>query len=66
MKSNGPTGGSLSDLKRSNTIIAGTDPVAIDTYGASLLGMGVNDLPYLKHAENAKVGTTNYELLLKS
>jgi len=62
MKSNGPTGGSLSDLKHADTIIAGTDMVAVDTYGASLLGMKADDLPYLKLAENAKAGTTNYTL----
>jgi len=62
MKSNGPTGGSLSDLKHADTIIAGTDMVAVDTYGASLLGMKADDLPYLKLAENAKAGHTNFTL----
>ncbi|MBP8646723.1 MAG: DUF362 domain-containing protein, partial [Syntrophobacteraceae bacterium] len=36
MMTNGPTGGSLSDLKKTNTMIAGTDPVAVDAFGATL------------------------------
>ena len=35
---NGPTGGSLGDVKEFNTIIAGTDEVAIDAYSMGLLG----------------------------
>ena len=35
---NGPTGGSLNDVKVFNTIIAGTDEVAIDAYSMALLG----------------------------
>ncbi|MBN1796060.1 MAG: DUF362 domain-containing protein [Sedimentisphaerales bacterium] len=61
MKSNGPTGGSLSDLKRADTMIVSTDPVAADSFGATLLDMKVGDLPYLTLAENAGIGTTNYE-----
>jgi uncharacterized protein (DUF362 family) len=63
MVSNGPTGGSLSDLKRADTIIAGTDMVAVDSFGATLLDLKVSDLPYLKMAESAGVGTTDYESL---
>lgn len=63
MMSNGPTGGSLSDLKRANTMIASCDMVAADSYGCSLLGMKVSDLAYLKKAENAGAGTTDYQSL---
>lgn len=63
MVSNGPTGGSISDLKRMDTIIAGTDMVAVDSLGATLLNMKVSDLPYLKMAESAGTGTTDYESL---
>lgn len=61
MISNGPTGGSERDLKRTNTVIAGTDPVAVDACGASLLGRSVHDLPWLKQAERAGLGTTDWE-----
>lgn len=64
MVRNGPTGGSMDDLKPTHTLIAGTDPVAVDTAGAALLGKSAADLPYLRMAERAGVGTTDYEKLL--
>ncbi len=63
MISNGPTGGSTADLKATNTLIASCDQVAADTFGASLLGMGTENLAYLKMAEAAGAGTTDYESL---
>ncbi|MFC1737486.1 DUF362 domain-containing protein [Planctomycetota bacterium] len=63
MLTNGPTGGSLSDLKRTNTLIASTDMVAADSYGCSLLDLTVSDLPYLSLAEKAEAGTTDYQSL---
>lgn len=63
MITNGPTGGSLSDLKQTNTLIASCDMVAADSYGCGLLGLKPSDLPYLGKAENAGVGTTDYESL---
>jgi uncharacterized protein (DUF362 family) len=63
MMTNGPTGGSLSDLKATNTMIVGTDPVAADAFGATLLGMRADDLPYVTKAAAAGAGTANYELL---
>ncbi len=61
MIANGPTGGSLSDLKRRNTIITGYDQVSVDTFGCSLLGLKPADLPFLEKAERFGVGTTNYQ-----
>lgn len=63
MMTNGPTGGSVSDLRRANTLIASTDCVAADSYGCTLLRLTVSDLPYLAQAEKAGAGTTNYESL---
>ena len=63
MITNGPTGGSLSDLKRTNTLIASTDCVAADSFGCSLLNLKVSDLPYLAKAEKAGAGTADYESL---
>ncbi|MBF0203602.1 MAG: DUF362 domain-containing protein [Desulfamplus sp.] len=60
MISNGPTGGSLSDLKPTHTLIAGTDPVAVDSFGATLLGKTAQDLPHLVQAAAAGVGTVDY------
>jgi len=63
MVTNGPTGGSTSDLKRANVMIASCDPVAADAFGCSLLGLNVSDLPYLRKAEQAGAGVVDYESL---
>jgi uncharacterized protein (DUF362 family) len=63
MLTNGPTGGSLSDLKETNTIIVGTDQVAADAYGATLLGKSSDELPFIGRAETAGIGTADYRSL---
>ena len=63
MMTNGPTGGSLSDLRRADTLIASCDQVAADSFGSSLLNLNVSDLPYLAKAQKAGAGTTNYDSL---
>ena len=63
MIANGPTGGSVSDLRRTNTLIASCDMVAADSFGCGLLDLKVSDLPYLSKAEKAGTGTTDYESL---
>mgnify|MGYP001825800502 FL=1 len=63
MMSNGPTGGSLSDLKQTSTMIVGTDQVAVDAFGATLLEKTLNDLPFIGMAEAAGLGTSDYRSL---
>jgi len=63
MMTNGPTGGSLADLKETNIMIAGTDQVAVDAFGATLLGRSLNDLPFIGMAEAAGLGTADYQSL---
>ena len=63
MMANGPTGGSLADLKETNTLIVSTDPVAADAFGATLLGRTFRDLPYLVRAAELGLGTTDFESL---
>ncbi|MGD2269354.1 MAG: DUF362 domain-containing protein [Desulfobacterales bacterium] len=63
MLTNGPTGGSLSDLKETNTMIAGTDQVAADAYGATLLGRDLSDLTFIAKAAADGVGTADYRSL---
>jgi uncharacterized protein (DUF362 family) len=60
MVTNGPTGGSLSDLKNTDTMIASTDQVAADAFGASILGRSLDKLPYIGKAEAAGIGTADY------
>ena len=56
LTANGPQGGSLSDVKQMNTVIVGTDQVAIDSFGATLFGMKGSDLGYVKLAHKAGFG----------
>lgn len=45
---NGPSGGSLDDVKKLDTLIAGADIVAVDSYATSLFGMRPEDIPYIQ------------------
>lgn len=63
MLTNGPTGGSLEDLKTTNTMIVSTDQVAADAFGATLLGKTAADLTFIGKAAAAGVGTMDYESL---
>jgi uncharacterized protein (DUF362 family) len=63
MLTNGPTGGSLADLKGTNTMIVSTDQVAADAAGAVLLGKTPADLPFILKAEQAGAGSADFESL---
>jgi uncharacterized protein (DUF362 family) len=63
MMHNGPTGGSLSDLKQTNTMIVSTDMAAADALGASLLGLTPHELPYIIKGSQAGVGSADYQAL---
>jgi len=53
----GPTGGSLNDVKQTNTIIASPDIVAADAYGATLFGLTGADISYVKASAEMGLGT---------
>jgi uncharacterized protein (DUF362 family) len=57
LTANGPQGGSLDDVKKLDTIIVGIDPVAIDSYGATLFGMKGSDLGYVTLGNKLGLGT---------
>ena len=62
LMSNGPTGGRLSDVKVMNTIVAGTDMVAVDAYGYShLLERDIAELTYLHKANERGLGNINWK-----
>lgn len=63
MMRNGPTGGSLSDLKETRTMIVSTDQVAADAFGATLLDKTADDLAFIKKAEALGLGTTDFQSL---
>ena len=59
---NGPTGGNLQDVLLKKTLVAGTNPVALDAYAAKAFwNLEVSDLPYLKMAANRGLGTYEFE-----
>jgi uncharacterized protein (DUF362 family) len=56
LTAHGPQGGNLADVKRLDTIVAGTDQVAIDAYGATLFGLTGADLGYVKEGARRGLG----------
>ncbi|MGD0838246.1 MAG: DUF362 domain-containing protein [Polyangia bacterium] len=60
---NGPTGGSLADVKQMDTIAVGTDEVALDAFGAGLLGLSPNDVGFIVEGMKAGLGTMDWRRL---
>jgi uncharacterized protein (DUF362 family) len=57
LTANGPTGGSLDDVKRLDTVIASADVVAADAYAATLFDMKPADVKYIKLGAEMGLGT---------
>ena len=53
---NGPQGGRISDTELRKTVVAGTDPVAVDALAASFFDVAPRDLPYLGLARERGLG----------
>jgi uncharacterized protein (DUF362 family) len=61
---NGPTGGNLEDVALKKTVVAGTDPVALDAYVAKAYwNLDADHLPYLQMAANRGLGVVEFEKL---
>jgi len=61
---NGPTGGNLEDVAVKKTLVASTDPVAIDAYAAKAYwNLDPEQLPYLQMAAARGLGTVEFEKL---
>ncbi len=59
---NGPTGGDLEDVALKKTLVAGTDPVALDAYAAKAYwNLDGDSMPYLKLAEERGLGRSDFE-----
>jgi uncharacterized protein (DUF362 family) len=59
---NGPTGGNLADVALKKTLIAGTDPVALDAYTAKAYwDLDAGQLRYLKLASERGLGNLSFE-----
>jgi uncharacterized protein (DUF362 family) len=60
---NGPTGGNLADVERRDIVLAGTDQVAVDAFGATLLGHKPGEVGHIAEAARRKLGTLDYDSL---
>jgi uncharacterized protein (DUF362 family) len=61
---NGPTGGNPEDVALEKTMVAGTDPVALDAWVAKAWwNLDPEHLPYLQMAANRGLGTVDFESL---
>lgn len=61
---NGPTGGNLEDVALKKTVLAGTDPVALDAWAAKAYwNLDPAHLPYLGIAANRGLGIVEYDTL---
>jgi len=64
LRTHGPTGGRRDDVDNSaegaRRIVAGTDPVAVDSYGASLFGYGPDEIGFVARGEEAGLGQADW------
>lgn len=58
---NGPQGGNIDDAKDLHQVIASLDEVAVDAYGATLIGEKPANVRYLKLAHDRGVGNMNWQ-----
>ena len=63
LMAHGPTGGNLSDVRETNTIIASHDIVAADSYATTLFGLTGADIAYVKAAAEMGLGTMDLSTL---
>jgi len=68
LRRHGPTGGRLADVDNTvegaRRIVAGSDPVAVDAYGASMFGYEPADVGFLGYAQEAGLGQVDWRALL--
>lgn len=60
---NGPSGGSLDDVKRLDTIAISADEVALDAFGASLLGLAPDQVGSIALGQQAGLGRPDWKSL---
>ncbi len=63
MESNGPTGGSVSYVKKLDTVIVGRDQVAVDAYGTTLFGLRPQDLGFVVNGYKMGLGQMHLDKL---
>jgi uncharacterized protein (DUF362 family) len=63
MVKNGPSGGSPNDLIHPHLVAAGTDPVALDAFAATLIGVRPEDVGHVALAHKKGLGEIKYKQL---
>ena len=53
----------MNDVRTMNTIVAGVDQVAVDSYGATFFGLKGSDLGFLREAFQRGLGQLDYRRL---
>jgi uncharacterized protein (DUF362 family) len=61
LRRNGPQGGDPADVEQPRTLMAGVDPVAIEAFGAGLLGLSTDDLPHIAMAAARGLGAPGWD-----
>jgi uncharacterized protein (DUF362 family) len=63
LTANGPSGGSLDDVRRLDTHVVGTNMASVDAFGSTLFGMKPTDLTYLVQAAERGIGEIRLDRL---
>jgi len=63
LRRNGPTGGNLSDVTIEDTVVAGVDIVAVESYGLRFLDLKVEDIPFIQISEKRGIGISDWRSL---
>ena len=63
LTAHGPSGGSLDDVKKLDTLIASPDVVAADAYASTLFGLQPLDLDYIQAAAGLGLGNSDLKAL---
>jgi uncharacterized protein (DUF362 family) len=58
---NGPQGGNIDDAKDLHQVIASVDQVAVDAYGATLIGEKPENVKYLAMGQERGLGSMNWQ-----
>jgi uncharacterized protein (DUF362 family) len=63
LTAHGPTGGNAADVRVKMTLAAGTDIVALDAWGAELIGKKPGEIGSIVHGQKVGLGTIDYRSL---
>jgi uncharacterized protein (DUF362 family) len=56
LTAHGPQGGNTRDVKQTDIVVAGTDPVAVDSWAATLFGITGADVPHVVRSSSLGLG----------